>query len=175
MTFTISWIEEFIRCIDETYEEYTETRLNADKAWSITTRLAKALLVDISIPRIGVKAALKTRNKLQMKQITFYGTMSSLDRMKAFSKAGFKNSSVVSNELVKVLAKRTNIAAIEKLELSYKDLCRENDKLRSELSDVKAKNTEANNISNVANNRFGLTKSELVALVKRVKRLEDKT
>ena len=95
--------------------------------------------------------------------------------MKAFSKAGFKNSSVVSNELVKVLAKRTNIAAIEKLELSYKDLCRENDKLRSELSDVKAKNTEANKISNVANNRFGLTKSELVALVKRAKRLEDKT
>lgn len=130
--------------------------------------------MDISIPRTGVEAALKTHNKLQMKQITFYGTMRSLDRMKAISKAGFKISPVVYNELVKVLAKNTNIAGIEKLEISYKEISRENDKHRSELSDMKAKNAEANKISNAANNKSNLTKSELAALVKRVKKLEDK-
>lgn len=46
-----SWIEELLRYIDGTYEEYVESKFSSKKAWNITTRLAKALLLDIAHPR----------------------------------------------------------------------------------------------------------------------------
>ena len=90
----------------------------------------------------------------------------------AISDVGFKNSPIVSNELVKVLAKNTNIAAIEKLQTEFSAIQRENDKLRSELADAKAKANEAIKIANAANNKSDAAKSDAAGLGKRVLKLE---
>ena len=170
--FSVGWLEDLVRYIYETYKEYTETRLNAKKAWSITTRLARALLNDISKPRNSIRSSLKTQNKKQMKRVSFYGSLKSLDRMMDISEVGFKNSPIVSNELVKVLAKNTNIAAIEQLQIEFKGLQHENDRLRSELAEVKSKAIESSKIANGANNKSDTAKNDVAALTKRVQKLE---
>lgn len=110
----ISWIEDFVRYIDEVYEEYTESKFDARRAWNITTWLAMALL-DIAVPRTRVKKAMYNKNRVQIKEITFYGSIQSLDRMTVIYKAGFKISPIVANELVKVLAKNTQVGGIERI------------------------------------------------------------
>lgn len=53
LTVSISWLEELVRYIDDTYNVYVESKFNSKKAWNITTRLAKPLLGAISEPRNG--------------------------------------------------------------------------------------------------------------------------
>ena len=93
-----------------------------------------------------------------MKRVSFYVSLKSLDRMMDISEVGFKNSPIVSNELVKVLAKNTNIAAIEQLQIEFKGLQHENDRLRSELAEVKSKAIESSKIANGANNKSDTAK-----------------
>ena len=107
-----------------------------------------------------------------MKLLSFYGSLKSLDRMLAISEIGLKNSPIVSNELVKVLAKNTNIAAIEQLQSEFKGLQQENDRLRSELAEVKSKAIEASKIANGANNKSDAAKNDVAALTKRVQKVE---
>lgn len=100
---SVSWIEEFIRYVDSTYEEYVEAKFGPKKAWNITTRLGKALLYHIAQPRMGIAQALHNTDYEQMKALTFYDIVRSLDAMAQISKDGFRNSDIVSSELVKVL------------------------------------------------------------------------
>ena len=172
LLFTTSWIEECLRYIDEVYEEYTESKFDTQCAWHVTTRLAMALLEHIAQLRTGVKHAFNNRDRIHMKESTFYATVRSLDKMREIYKAVFKNSPIVANALVKVLARNTQVQAIETLK---GDLL----SLRNQQSEIKSKQAEATKIANGANNKSNQVKNEvsdlesaLKALTKRVEKCE---
>ena len=171
---SISWIEELLRYIDSTYEEYVESKFNSKKAWNITTRLAKALLLDIVRPRQGVAQAVQSQNVRQMMEITFYGILKSLDRMEAIQKQGFKNSPIVSSELIKVLSKNTAVEAIENLNCTITNLTRDKVRLQNEITDLKTQNKALSSLANSANNKVDQQKTNLEALKKIVSKLEAK-
>ena len=170
---SISWIEEFLRYMDTTYKEYTESKFNPKKAWHITTRLAKTLLTTIGEPRSGVVRAFKTKKPKSMQRLIFYATVQSLDRIEQTSHGGLKNSPVVANELVKFLAKNTNVEAIDRLEMEMKDLRQENARFYKLVQEGNAKAVESLKVANGANNKSDAATKNLTTPEKRVKKLED--
>jgi hypothetical protein len=59
-TYSISWIEEFIIFIDDTYDELTQEKLSAARGWSLITHLAFHILLKVSAPQNGVKQTFTT-------------------------------------------------------------------------------------------------------------------
>ena len=179
LTTSVSWVQQIVRYIDDTYKEYTESKFDASRAWHITTRLAKVLLEIIAEPRTGILRSLKAKNPKQMKRSTFFSTTKSLETMKKLSHIGFKNSPVVAGELVKFLAKNTQVESIEKLKREVKELTEANKRLRGALKSVwddaaEAKKTanRENNKADDANKAVANLKRALDALDTRVKKLE---
>lgn len=169
---SVSWVEEFLRYIDTTYKEYTESKFNTKKACHITTCLAKTLLTTIREPRSGVVRAFKTKKPKSMQRLIFYATVRLLDRIEQTPHGGLKNSAVVSNELVKFLAKNTNAEAIDRLETEMKDLRQENARLFKSMHESSAKAVEALKVANGSNNKSDAATKAIAGLEKRVKKLE---
>lgn len=163
-----------MRYLDEVFEEYTESKFDRRRAWNITTRLGMTLLEHIAVPRMGVRNAFQNRNRTQMKQITFFGTLQSFDRMSDIHKMGFKNCPIVANELVKVLAKNTQVEAIDNLKGEVSSIRSEIGRIKSDASDLKSKTSESVKLANAANNKSDQIKDNVQNLSKRVKTLEDK-
>ena len=74
LTASVSWLEEFIRYIDETYNDHVESKFSSKKARNITTRLGRTLLSTITEPRSGLSRSFRSRKPLQIKQAIFYST-----------------------------------------------------------------------------------------------------
>ena len=172
LTVSVAWIEDLIRYIDSTYKEYTESKFSARKAWSITTRLARTLLTTIDKPRSGIVRSLRTKKPLLMKQSIFFSTIKSIDEMQKLSQGGLKNSPVVAIELVKFLAKNTNVDAIDTLNSEVSTLKEENKKLKSLVNELSTKVTEAVKNINNCNNSVANQKNLIGGLDKRIQKLE---
>ena len=171
---SISWIEELIRYIDSTYEEYVEAKFEPKKAWNITTRLAKALLYHIAQPRMGIAQALHNTDYEQMKALTFYGIVRSLDAMAQISKDGFRNSDIVSSELVKVLSKNTGYELIDALTTRVQSLETNERSYIRDLTDFKAKFKELGSMFNTLNNKVKDHGNHLDKHKTSIKKIEDK-
>ena len=172
LTMSVSWIEELLRYIYSMFKEYTESKFNQKKAWSVTTRLARALLTTIDKPPSGIVRSLRTKKPRLMKQAIFYSTIKSLDEMQKLAQGGLKNSPVVANELFKFLARNTNVEAIDKLQQQVPTLSSENQKLRNDMNELKSKVAEAIKACNTCNNNYDKQKSHIGSLEKRVQKLE---
>ena len=48
---SLAWMYELINYIDVRYAEYSEGKFGAEKSWHITTKLASALIMEVSKPR----------------------------------------------------------------------------------------------------------------------------
>lgn len=89
-------------------------------------------------------------------------------------KTGFKNCPIVANELVKVLAKNTQVEAIDNLKGDVSAIRSELGRLKSDATDIKSKANESVKLANAANNKSDQIKENVQNLSKRVKALEDK-
>jgi hypothetical protein len=107
--------------MDEYYKQLTRGKFGSKKAWHVTTRLAKRLLVEVVAPRVGVVKALHAGDLTQIARTIFWASLRSLDIMERIQGNHFKNDSLVSSELVKFLAINTGFEAIESLTKSVAD------------------------------------------------------
>ena len=107
-----------------------------------------------------------------MKQSIFFSTIKSIDEMQKLSQGGLKNSPVVANELVKFLAKNTNVDAIDTLNSEVSTLKEENKKLKSLVNELSTKVTEAVKNINNCNNSVANQKNLIGGLDKRIQKLE---
>ena len=174
LLFSTSWIEEFLRYVDDLQEEYVHARIPAAEAWHITTRLLMSILDHIALPRNGVKNAIRNKDRKQMKVITLYGSLQSLDRMNDVYKTGFKTSPIVANELVKILAKNSRLDAVDNLRSDIGNHGSAIKKLTTDLKELSSKHTETKALANAANNKGDRIDTDVGRLTKRVKTIEDK-
>lgn len=114
---TIAWTYEFINYLDVTYAEYAEGKFGAKKAWHVTTKLANALILEVSKPRESTFNELETSaiNVSFNARVVFYNTLKSLDVMAEISSMNFTDYPAVSTELVKFLSLNTSVEAVDKL------------------------------------------------------------
>ena len=58
--FTIAWPEKFFAYIDKTFKSYSVGKFGKEKAWHVTTKLTKALLLEMSKSREGTFNSLES-------------------------------------------------------------------------------------------------------------------
>jgi hypothetical protein len=90
VTRSVGWIRGLKDFIDEYYKELTRGKFGSKKAWHVTTRLAKRLLVEVAAPRVGVVRALHAGDLTQIARTIFWASLRSLDIMERIQKNQFK-------------------------------------------------------------------------------------
>ena len=116
LTESISWATGLINYIDNTYEEYSAGKFGTAKAWHVTTKLAMALIVEIGKPREGALNSFVAGEASSMARVIFYSVLKSLDAMNDIAAVDYRDSPVVSTELVKFLSLNTSVEAVDRLE-----------------------------------------------------------
>jgi hypothetical protein len=166
-TYALSWIGAFVTFIDDTYAELTRAKFSSARGWSLITRLATRILIEVAGPRNGVKHNFVTgRNDVIVKQI-FWDVIRSQDIMARYKNSGFKNDPSVSSEYVKFLIMNTGMESIDQLEKKQGSLEERVHTLGKEFKVCEAKSSsESNGASTV--------KTAVEALTKRVSALEHK-
>jgi hypothetical protein len=80
-TYSLAWIEAFTSFIDETYMELTREIFSAARGWSLITRLASHILIEVAAPQNGVKQNFVTRRNDIIAQQIFWAVIHSHDIM----------------------------------------------------------------------------------------------
>ena len=114
---TLAWTYKLINYIDVTYAKYSEGKFGGRKSWHITTKLATALIMEVSKPRESTFDQLQSYSDSSSfnAQVVFYNTLQALDVMSEISSVNFADHPAVSTELVKFLSLNTAIDAVSQL------------------------------------------------------------
>ena len=143
MTESISWTNGLINYIDLTYEEYSSGKFGTAESWHVTTKLASALIKEVNKPREGSLNSFEAGNALSMSKVIFYSVLKSLDVMNDISGVDYRDSPVVSTELVKFLSLNTAIDSVDKLEtqstehqVAIKQLLKDNNTTKTAVNSV---------------------------------------
>jgi hypothetical protein len=164
---SVGWIRGLKDFMDEYYKELTKGKSGTKKAWHVTTRLAKRLLVKVAAPRAGVVKALHAGDLTQIAQTIFWASLRSLYTIERIQGNHFKNDPLVSSELVKFLAINTGFEAIESLKKTFTEHQDGIDKaIKQSASATKA--------AGAAANKADEGKRSLEAVVKRIVKIETK-
>ena len=165
MSDTIAWTYELINYINVTYLEYSDGKFGDKKAWHVTTKLASALILEVSKPRENTFNELETdnENKSFNARVVFYNTLQALDIMLEISSVNFGDHPSVSTELVKFLSLNTAVDAVDKLALESSTM---KGTLETVVQDV-AGNTKS--LSTLSNKHDALL-SQVKDLTKQVKK-----
>ena len=116
LTEFVVWCDNFIKLLDDTYNEYARSKYGSKKAWHITTRLAKALIEKVALPRNFIHNAFRINNPAEVANAITYASLRSLVLMMEISTLNFKNSPIITSELTKFLDLNTNIESVERVE-----------------------------------------------------------
>ena len=133
----------------------------------VTTKLAMALINEVGKPREGALNSFEAGNAISMAKVVFFSVLQSLDKMNDIAAMDYRDSPVVSTELVKFLSLNTSVEAVDKLEEKASDLSSSISTLTKDL----AANTKS--VSSVGN-RADELKKIVESLRKRVEKLEKK-
>lgn len=118
----ISWTEDLMKFIDDTYNTYHLAHFGADKAWHVTARLVTKSIQIVAKPRIGMELSFKSQEKDQIGNTIFYTALRSLDEMMTIRRNRFKHHPEVTSELSQYLAMNTDFEATQILQKSVNHL-----------------------------------------------------
>ena len=163
LTESISWANGLINYIDLTYEEYSSGKFGTAKSWHVTTKLATALIKEVNKPREGALNSFEAGNAMSMSKVIFYSVLQSLDVMTDIAALDYRDSPVVSTELVKFLSLNTAIDSVDKLE----------EQSAEHSTNLKQLNKD-NNTTKTALNSVGNKADELKKTIENIKKCIDK-
>ena len=167
LTEAIAWTNGLINYIEITYDEYAAGKFGTSKSWHVTTKLATAIILEISKPREGSLNSFEAGDGVAMSKVIFYSVLQSLDAMAQISSLDYRDAPVVSTELVKFLSLNTSVEAVDKLTRQSYDF---ESNIKELLRDVAG---SKKSIMSVGNKSVEM-KKVLDALKKRVDKLETK-
>ena len=117
LTESIAWVTGLINYIDVTYDEYSAGKFGSSKAWHVTTKLAMALITEVGKPREGALHSFEAGDGVSMAKVIFYSVLKSLDAMSEIAAVDYRDSPIVSTELVKFLSLNTSVEKVDKLDI----------------------------------------------------------
>ena len=167
LTESIAWTNGLINYIDITYDEYAAGKFGTHKSWHVTTKLATAIILEVSKPREGSLNSFEAGDGVAMAKVIFYAALQSLDAMAQIASLDYRDSPVVSTELVKFLSLNTSVEAVDKLQRQSHDVDASIKELTKDVAGAKK------SIGSVGNKADEMKKL-IDALKKRVEKLEAK-
>ena len=112
---SIAWATGLINYIDYTYDEYLSRKFGSSKAWHATTKLATALINEVSKPREGALNSFEAGDGISMSKVIFFSVLKSFDMMSEIAAVKYPGSLVISTELGKFMFLNTSVKAVDKL------------------------------------------------------------
>ena len=167
MSESIAWILGLINYIDCTYDEYVAGKFGTAKAWHVSTKLAMGLLNEVAKPREGALQSFEAGSRSSISKVIFYSVLRSLDVMGEIAALDYRDSPVVSTELVKFLSLNTSVEAVEKLEKQSEVF---NTSIKDLTKDVSATTKSNHSIGNKTDE----LKKVVETLKKRIEKIENK-
>ena len=137
------------------------------KAWHVTTKLAVALILEVGKSREGALNSFEAGDAKSMAKVIFYAVLKSLDVMGDIQAVDYRDSPVVSTELVKFLSLNTAVDSVDRLEETAEQLVED---VRQISTDVRL---ATKSVSSVGNKGDELKKA-VDAIRKRVDKLENR-
>ena len=167
LTTTVAWATRFFSYVDKTFKTYAEGKFGPDKAWHVATKLATALLLEMSKPREGTFDSLESgaENKIFNARVVFYNTLRALDIMNEISECNFQDHPAVSQELVKFLSLNTSVEAVDTLTSKMKVT-------EAKVSSLESDTKGAVKTAATVGNRCDTLATQLKDVMKRVVKLE---
>ena len=168
LSTSVHWVRGLSKFMDDTYNEYHRAHYSGKTAWYITTRLARALIEYVGIPRNTIHNTFRIDFPDEIAKSMFYASTQSLDKMAEVSSKNFKNSPIVMGELTKFLALNSNYELVGKLHSKV------NEMKESVAEAVKESAASSRAASTLASKFESHCKKPLEILTKRVDKLEKK-
>ena len=165
MTQATKTVYEWILFIDHYMQHLTKAKFDHKKAWHLTTRLARKIMLELYRPRVNIMKTFKSRDNNQIARAILWASVCSLDISDKMLQVGFANSPIVTGELVQFLSVNTGVEAIEVLQKRVTAMEESVKKLVAEFKGVA-------NSARTASNSQDAMKTQLKALESRVKKLE---
>ena len=166
---TVAWTYELINYLDVTYSEYSDGKFGAKKALHVTTKLAMALILEVSKPRESTFNELETDsiNTTFNARVVFYNTLKSLDVMAEISSVNFADHPAVSTELVKFLSLNTSVETVD-------ILTAKSESMSTSLSTLQKDVAGAVKSATTVGNKQEALSAQIKELTKQLKKLSDK-
>jgi hypothetical protein len=165
LTDSVSWLEGFIVFLDDYHRDLTKAKFGTKKAWHVTTRLGRRMLMELAVPRNGIQNSFQAGQNDQICQRIFWAVLKSQDIMARYRRHNYKDDPTVSSELVKFLAVNTGYDAIDVLTTDMVTL-------KADVATMKKDVLAAAKASHSAANKTDEMKKTFDLLVKRVGKLE---
>jgi hypothetical protein len=165
LTESVTWLEGFIVFLDDYHRDLAKAKFGSKKAWHVTTRLGRRMMMEIAVPRNGIINSFQVGSNDQICQRIFWSVMKSHDIMARYQRNSYKDDPTISSELVKFMAVNTGFEALEVLST----------KMQSMENDVVAARRDAANASKAAasaSNKADEVKKVCDLLQKRLAKLE---
>ena len=165
---SLSWMNNFLRFIDEKMNELTvDAKFPVPAAFSLTTMCGRRILKDCIDAHEGVHNSMVIGNGNATCAAILYGALRCHDVMKEFNDVNFKNHAAVTSEHVKFLATHSGSDSMKGLEDKMKTMEESVKTLGKTVRDQGSK-------ADTASNNVDLLKPRVTSLEKRVKNVEDK-
>jgi hypothetical protein len=165
LTEAIGWMEGFIVFLDDYYRDLSKARFGTKKAWHVTTRLGRRMLLELSMPRNGVQHSFSPGKNDQICQRIVWSVLKCHDIMARYKRHSYKDDPTVGSELVKFLAVNSGFEVLDSLKVDMAAV-------KVDLATVKKDVNAAIKASGAAANKADEGKKVQDALIKRVMKLE---
>jgi hypothetical protein len=101
----LAWIAQLSTYMDDTYNDLTlHNTFSPEKAWQLTTQLARRVFLEVSQPRMGVQNSFRVGDNEKIGKLMFWPIVKSHDIMQRYKDASFKDDATIASEYVKFLA-----------------------------------------------------------------------
>ena len=165
LTESVAWLEGFIVFIDDYYRDLSKARFGTKKAWHVTTRLGRRMLLEISLPRNGVQHSFQPGKNDQICQRIVWSVLKCHDIMARYKRHNYKDDPTVGSELVKFLAVNSGYEVLDTLKVDMTSV-------KADVATIKKDIAVAIKAAGQASNKADEGKKVQDALVKRVMKLE---
>ena len=117
LTEAVGWMEGFIVFIDDYYRDLSKARFGTKKAWHVTTRLGRRMLLEIVMPRNGVQHSFSPGKNDQICQLIDWSVLMCHDIMAHYKRHNYKDNPTVGSKLVKFLAVNSGYEVLDSLKV----------------------------------------------------------
>jgi hypothetical protein len=162
---SVSIIEALIKFVDSFVKTLTNGKYSTKKAFHVTTRLIRRILMSMYEPRQGVLNSFKTSDLDKNGASIFWSTIRSLDIGLGLKRKGLENLPIVTSELVKFMLLNTGSETISALQAG-------NCLLKEQVTEAQRTAKAVDKANATLSNKHDELKKAHEALVKRLARLE---
>ena len=167
LSTTAAFVQNFVRFIDEVYNELIASSFAEAAAWSLATALGIRASKDIAFHREGILGMLQMKELIQCASLIYHACLKCHEVMKEHEEVKFAGHPNISSEHIKFLAHNSQLEVVSRIE---KRLVQFEDGAKQMKKDEAAKSKQLN----TATQKVDSCASKLATFETRLSRLEKK-